>query len=181
HLENILVHRSTGSIVHVDFDCLFGKGFELEIPEIVPFRLTQNFVVAMGLTGVEGSFRVTCINTMRVLRHHKDMLLSVLMSFVHDPLIEWTKGNGCLGEEKARKSIVEISQKLNGMVNVGALTLPSDAPSLPAEKLRNALFIPNKEIRHINLAIETQVDELIRASMCPRNLSQMYVGWMPWI
>ena len=30
------------------------KGKTFEIPELVPFRLTQNFVDALGLTGVEG-------------------------------------------------------------------------------------------------------------------------------
>lgn len=31
-----------------------GQGKTFEIPERVPFRLTQNMVEAMGVTGVEG-------------------------------------------------------------------------------------------------------------------------------
>jgi len=59
HTENVLLDTTCGEVVHVDFDCLFDKGLNLARPEIVPFRLTPNLVDAMGLTGVEGSFRRT--------------------------------------------------------------------------------------------------------------------------
>ena len=38
HGDNILLDDSTGECVHVDFDCLFDKGLNLAVPEIVPFR-----------------------------------------------------------------------------------------------------------------------------------------------
>ncbi|CAK8988792.1 unnamed protein product, partial [Durusdinium trenchii] len=68
HLENILIDTESGRLVHVDFDCLFNKGMLLERPEMVPFRLTQNCVAAMGITGVEGIFRQCCEVTMEVPR-----------------------------------------------------------------------------------------------------------------
>lgn len=40
HGENILVDTCSGGAVHVDFSCLFDKGITLEVPEVVPFRLT---------------------------------------------------------------------------------------------------------------------------------------------
>lgn len=57
HGENILFDSSNGDTVHVDLNCLFDKGKDLKIPEVVPFRLTHNMVQAMGPTGVEGPFR----------------------------------------------------------------------------------------------------------------------------
>lgn len=60
HCENILLDVNTGEVVHVDFNCLFEKGKTLEYAERVPFRLTQNIVSALGVTGVEGVFRVSC-------------------------------------------------------------------------------------------------------------------------
>ncbi|KAF3199899.1 serine/threonine-protein kinase M1 [Orbilia oligospora] len=57
HGENILYDEVTGETQHVDFNCLFDKGLTFEKPERVPFRLTQNMVDAMGLTGYEGPFR----------------------------------------------------------------------------------------------------------------------------
>ena len=38
HGENILFDASNGDTVHVDLNCLFDKGKDLKIPEVVPFR-----------------------------------------------------------------------------------------------------------------------------------------------
>merc|ERR1711870_209308 len=115
-------------MVHVDFDCLFGKGMLLDRPENVPFRLTQNCVAAMGVTGVEGVFRQSCELCMDVLRDrgNRQTLLSVLHVFIADPLIEWTarskdKHDAERGIQQARTTIGDIEKKLNGMLNVGAV------------------------------------------------------------
>lgn len=71
----------------------------------MPFRLTQNIVDGMGITGVEGesdfvgkmshfrfvpgTFRICCEITMQLLRSNQDCLMSVLEAFIHDPLVEW--------------------------------------------------------------------------------------------
>jgi serine/threonine-protein kinase ATR len=57
----------------------------------VPFRLTQNLVDAMGVTGYDGVFRKAGEVTMRLLRANTDTLMSVLESFIHDPLVEWNR------------------------------------------------------------------------------------------
>lgn len=64
-------------------------------------------VDGLGVTGVEGRltmsvhwaprqyfcvlgpYRIACEMAMRILRDNRDCLLSVLDSFVHDPLVEW--------------------------------------------------------------------------------------------
>ena len=51
-------------------------------PEQVPFRLTRMLVRAMEISGVEGSFRITCENTMRVLRENQESIIAVLEAFV---------------------------------------------------------------------------------------------------
>lgn len=43
----------------------------------------------LGVTGVEGVFRIACEITMELLRNNKDSLMSVLDAFIHDPLVEW--------------------------------------------------------------------------------------------
>ncbi|KAJ1293685.1 hypothetical protein BS78_01G087800 [Paspalum vaginatum] len=105
HLDNILMDFSSGDVVHIDYNICFDKGKRLKIPEIVPFRLTQTIESALGLTGVEGVFRVSCEEVMSVLLKNKDIILMLLEVFVWDPLIEWTRGNiqdeaGIAGEEK---------------------------------------------------------------------------------
>jgi serine/threonine-protein kinase ATR len=66
------------------------KGKTFEIPERVPFRLTQNLVAAMGVTKTEGVFRKASEISMGILRDNAESLMSVLEAFVHDPLVEWT-------------------------------------------------------------------------------------------
>ena len=77
--------------MHVDFSCLFDKGLELETPEMVPFRCTQNIVDGLGAGGYEGVFMRASEITLGVLRNHREALMSVLETFVHDPLVEWSK------------------------------------------------------------------------------------------
>ena len=92
HTENILIDTTNGECVHVDFDCLFDKGLQLARPEIVPFRLTPNMIDAMGLTGVEGTFRQTMEVCFYLLRDNKETLLSVLEPFLRDPTVAWGRG-----------------------------------------------------------------------------------------
>ncbi|KAK3022987.1 hypothetical protein RJ639_044981 [Escallonia herrerae] len=105
HLDNILLDFCTGDIVHIDYNVCFDKGQRLKIPEIVPFRLTQTIEAALGLTGVEGTFRTNCEAVLGVLKKNKDIILMLLEVFVWDPLVEWTRGDfhddaAIFGEER---------------------------------------------------------------------------------
>ena len=46
-------------------------------------------VDALGVTGVEGVFRIASELSLQLLRDNKDILMSVLDTFIHDPLVEW--------------------------------------------------------------------------------------------
>ncbi|XP_056170174.1 serine/threonine-protein kinase ATR isoform X2 [Syzygium oleosum] len=160
HGENILFDSTTGDCVHVDFSCLFDKGLQLEKPELVPFRLTQNMIDGLGITGYEGVFLKVCEITLSVLRTHRETLMSVLETFIHDPLVEWTKSHKSSGIEvqnpHAQRAISNIEARLQGVVvGVGA------APSLP-------------------LAVEGQARRLIAEAVSLKNLGKMYIWWMPW-
>ncbi|KAL3350657.1 hypothetical protein AABB24_023203 [Solanum stoloniferum] len=105
HLDNILMDFCSGDIVHIDYNVCFDKGQRLKIPEIVPFRLTQTIEAALGLTGVEGTFRANCEAVLGVLKKNKDIILMLLEVFVWDPLVEWTRGDfhddaAIFGEER---------------------------------------------------------------------------------
>ncbi|KAJ1546804.1 phosphatidylinositol kinase- protein kinase tor1, partial [Cladochytrium tenue] len=65
HPSNLMLHKYSGRVVHIDF----GDCFEV--------------------SGIEGNFRITCENVMRVLRENKESLMAVLEAFVYDPLINW--------------------------------------------------------------------------------------------
>jgi len=90
HPSNLMLHRITGKILHIDFgDCFEVAMTREKFPEKIPFRLTRMLVNAMEVSGIEGNFRFTCENVMRVMRKNKESLMAVLEAFVHDPLLNW--------------------------------------------------------------------------------------------
>ncbi len=68
----------------------------------VPFRLTRMMIKAMEVSGIEGNFRSTCEETIRVLRANKESVIAMLEAFVHDPLINWR----LLNTAEARRELV---------------------------------------------------------------------------
>lgn len=92
HLDNVLVDLNTGEVVHIDYNVCFEKGKTLRVPEKVPFRMTPNIKTALGITGVEGIFRLACEHTLRVMRRGRETLLTLLEAFVYDPLVDWRAG-----------------------------------------------------------------------------------------
>ncbi|XP_024119150.1 serine/threonine-protein kinase ATR isoform X2 [Oryzias melastigma] len=168
HGENILFDSFTGECVHVDFNCLFNKGETFDVPEVVPFRLTQNMVHAMGPMGTEGLFRQACEVTLRLMKDQREPLMSVLKTFLHDPLVEWskqTKGlsktqvheTGEIVNEKAKTHVCDIEQRLLGVI-----------------KSRN-------KVLGLPLSIEGHVHYLIQEATDEKLLCQMYLGWGPYL
>ena len=90
HPSNLMLERIHGKIVHIDFgDCFEVAMTRDKYPEKVPFRLTRMLIKAMEASQIEGNFRTTCENVMRVMRTNKESLMAVLEAFVHDPLLNW--------------------------------------------------------------------------------------------
>eukprot|EP00731_Ephydatia_muelleri_P024256 Em0016g527a len=159
HGENILFDSTNGDCVHVDFNCLFNRGETFDVPEVVPFRLTQNMIHAMGITGYEGVFRKSCEVTMKVMRKQCEPLMCVLKTFIHDPLVEWEKvkgktGNAESSNEKALKIVKDIEERLQGKYH---------------------------KVKGLPLSVEGHVHALIKTATDEDNLCRMYVGWAPFM
>lgn len=155
HGENILFDAISGDTVHVDLNCLFEKGQTFEIPERVPFRLTQNMVDALGVTGVDGVFRRAAEVSMAILRDNKDSLMSVLEAMIHDPLVEWTSSHRRKNQTgvdprlaEARAALTTVRHKLEG-------------------------FKRRQASSEIQLTTPNLVDSLIRDATSPTNLALM--------
>jgi phosphatidylinositol kinase/protein kinase (PI-3 family) len=118
HAENILLHEKTGDVVHVDVNMLFDRGQKLPVPEVVPFRLTQNLLDAMGPSGYEGTYRMSCEIVLRVLQQNKSSLLSVFETLVHDPIVEWKRyGERQTIQARAKRQLDAIERKINATGN----------------------------------------------------------------
>lgn len=111
HCENILFLKNNGASLHIDFDCLFDKGETLPTPEIVPFRLTQNMVDAMGITGVDGVFRIACEVTGRLVRESEASLMNILETLLYDPLLDWRT------HEKPQEHLKKVRNKIRGLLD----------------------------------------------------------------
>lgn len=159
HLENILINNESGSLMHVDFACLFDHGKNLMTPEQVPFRLTQNLLHSMGVCAADGFFRRVSELSLEQVRNHKHTLLNVLSTMRHDPLVDWIKRNdredasGMRDSEEAEKELNKIDLKLRGI-------LQEHGPNV--------------------LSVQGQVQQLISDATNINNLARMYIWWMPW-
>lgn len=111
HCENILFFKKTGFVLHIDFDCLFEKGKTLPTPEIVPFRLTQNMIDAMSISGIEGSFRIACEVTTSILRENEAPLMNILETLIYDPLLDWKT------LQNPQEHLKKVQRKIRGLVS----------------------------------------------------------------
>ena len=166
HGENILFDSTNGDTVHVDLNCIFNKGMELKVPEVVPFRLTHNMVHAMGPTGTEGPFRIASEVALGLMRKQKDVLMSALRPFYFDPLLDWVgkhqkSDTGEQVNEKAVENLAAIEKRLNGIV----------------ENKKK----PTKSSINMPLSVAGQVQHLINEATTEDNLSQMYIGWASYL
>ena len=181
HGENILIDGKSGECVHVDFDCLFGKGLTLDTPERVPFRLTANIIDGLGLTGIEGVYRRSCEVTMGVMKENAQTLLSVLHTFLYDPLLEWKQA------ALADKGLIDMLPQPTAVARAGGASAGlSSESSMAAEKLseveKKLSGVVNVQLKDASpLSVNGQVNTLIQQACSEDNLAQMYMGWMPWI
>ncbi|QLQ82667.1 hypothetical protein HG537_0H04300 [Torulaspora globosa] len=192
HPSNLMLDRITGKVIHIDFgDCFEAAILREKFPEKVPFRLTRMLTYAMEVSGIEGSFRITCENVMRVLRDNKESLMAILEAFAFDPLIHW-------GFDLPTQTIIEqtdIQLPLTNpseLLRKGAITVEEAAKMELEQKneIRNARAmlvlkrITNKLTgndfrRFTELDVPEQVDKLIQQATSVENLCQHYIGWCP--
>lgn len=192
HPSNLMLDRITGKVIHIDFgDCFEAAILREKFPEKVPFRLTRMLTYAMEVSGIEGSFRITCENVMRVLRDNKESLMAILEAFAFDPLIHW-------GFDLPTQTIMEqtdIQLPLTNpseLLRKGAITVEEAAKMEIEQKneIRNARAmlvlkrITNKLTgndfrRFTELDVPEQVDKLIQQATSVENLCQHYIGWCP--
>ncbi|XP_030382015.1 serine/threonine-protein kinase ATM [Scaptodrosophila lebanonensis] len=159
HLQNILLDQSTAEVVHIDFGIAFEQGKILRTPEQVPFRLTRDFVAAMGVCGTNGVFTKSCEATLHILRRYKSIITTLLEVLLHDPLFIWgvlKNQNQVSGETTnlfAQRSLMVVQKKLEG----------NDSGVLGSS------------------TVEVQVQRLINEATFPNNLGAMYNGWEPYL
>jgi FKBP12-rapamycin complex-associated protein len=203
HPSNLLLERTTGKVVHIDFgDCFEVAMHREKFPEKIPFRLTRMLTHAMEISGIEGSFRHTCEITMSVLRANKESLMAVLEAFVYDPLINWRLMQADVDSRRPEDGETDPARaaelaKVSGYPQGPTRKLRADENDIfnevvggpgARQEVRNerALLVYNR-VQHkltgrdfnpdIVLPVTAQVDKLILQATSLENLCQCFSGW----
>ncbi|KAG2011794.1 atypical/PIKK/FRAP protein kinase [Coprinopsis cinerea AmutBmut pab1-1] len=199
HPSNLLLERSTGKVVHIDFgDCFEVAMHREKFPEKVPFRLTRMLTHAMEVSGIEGSFRNTCEITMTVLRDNKESLMAVLEAFVYDPLINWRLMQADVEVRRPDADVERVPelgrvaahpQAPNRKLKADENDIFNETEEEPgAQEVRNerALFVYNRVQHKLTgrdfnptqvLSVKAQVEKLIEQATSLENLCQCFSGW----
>lgn len=79
HLGNFLIDECNGQLIGIDFNMAFGAGTRhLRIPELVPFRLTAQFVNVLKPLETSGFLAKCMAHVLRTFRLESESLLSAL-------------------------------------------------------------------------------------------------------
>lgn len=192
HPSNLMLDRITGKVIHIDFgDCFEAAILREKFPEKVPFRLTRMLIKALEVSGIEGSFRITCEHVMRVLRNNKESLMAILEAFAFDPLIHWGfdfPTDKIMEETGIQLPMVNPSELLRkGAITVSEANKMEEQQQIEIRNARALLVLKritdkltgNDIPRFESLDIPDQVDKLTKEAMSIENLCQHYVGWCP--
>ncbi len=61
----------------------------LPVPELMPFRLTQQFVNLMLPLKESGTLQNVMVHTLRALRNNHELLLNTMDVFIKEPSLDW--------------------------------------------------------------------------------------------
>uniref|UniRef100_A0A3Q1J9C8 DNA-dependent protein kinase catalytic subunit n=1 Tax=Anabas testudineus TaxID=64144 RepID=A0A3Q1J9C8_ANATE len=205
HLSNFMINMETGGMIGIDFGHAFGSATQfLPVPELMPFRLTRQFVNLMQPLKESGLIQSVMVHSLRAYRAEPDLLLNTMDVFVKEPSLDWKnfelkqlKKGGTWTENINTKEInwyplqkVNFcSRKLEG-ANPAAIT--SEELKLGFEKdlafpgmQTVALGSEEHNIRSklpaAGLSVEQQVECLLDQAMDQNVLGRVYVGWEAWM
>ena len=165
HTANLMVHRGSGRVIHIDFgDCFEATKERKQMAEVIPFRLTRMMKAAMGPCSIEGSFRGTCEETARTMREHREAVMAVLEIFLREPI-----SSGGYFEEVPTPNSDTHEASLPGRMTDMAKKLKRINEKVTGMDFGNADPLPVNE----------QVERLILAATDMYNLAYLYHGWAP--
>ena len=151
HPSNLMIQRETGTVIHIDLgDCFEVTRNRLLFPELIPFRLTRFMIRTLGPGGVNGLFKRTCCDVMKIIRRRSESILAVLEIFAYSPISTPVMKQE-EREANALKTINRICDKVNG----------NDFEGMT------------------NLSYRDQVAMLIRSATNPYHFAHSYRGWNP--
>lgn len=191
HCQNILLDTSTGEVVHIDLGVAFEAGRILQVPEVVPFRLTRDIVDGFGIMRTEGVFRRCCEFTLDALRKNRDAIMTLLNVLRYDPLYSWSMSPlraKRLREEQGRESHAGSTPSSNSKsarrsrggdngFSFDERQKTNDKGSVEdTGEADRALSVVERKLAP-GLSVMAAVNELIQQATDERNLAVLFGGW----
>uniref|UniRef100_A0A8C0BSU3 DNA-dependent protein kinase catalytic subunit n=1 Tax=Buteo japonicus TaxID=224669 RepID=A0A8C0BSU3_9AVES len=205
HLSNFMINKETGGMVGIDFGCAFGSATQfLSVPELMPFRLTRQFVNLMMPVKESGLIYSVMVHALRAYRADPDLLISTMDVFVKEPSLDWKnfeqrqlKKGGTWTKEINTSEVnwyplQKVSYVKRKLTGANPATITCDELRLGHEKSLSyndfaavARGSPDHNIRakepEDGLSEETQVRCLIDQATDPNVLGRVWEGWEPWM
>ncbi|XP_068437827.1 DNA-dependent protein kinase catalytic subunit [Clinocottus analis] len=205
HLSNFMINMETGGMIGIDFGHAFGSATQfLPVPELMPFRLTQQFVNLMQPLRESGLIQSIMINCLRAYSAEPDLLLNTMDVFVKEPSLDWKnfelkqmKKKGTWTDSVNTKEInwyplqkVNFARRKLEGANPAALTseelklgFEKDAafPGMQSVALGTKEHNVRARLPAAGLPVEKQVDCLLDQAMDANVLGRVWVGWEPWL
>lgn len=205
HLSNFMINMETGGMIGIDFGHAFGSATQfLPVPELMPFRLTNQFVYLMQPLKESGLIQSIMTHSLRAYRAEPDLLLNTMDVFVKEPSLDWKnfelkqlKKGGTWTKEVDTKEInwyplqkVNFARRKLEGANPAAITseeLRLGFEKDPAFQGLQSVALGTKEhniraeLPAAGLSVEKQVDCLIDQATDPNVLGHVWAGWEPWV
>lgn len=176
HTQNILIDIKTAEVIHIDFGIAFEAGKCLPHPELIPFRLSRDFIAPLGVSGVDGIFRKTCEKTIEILRENEKTIATILEVLLYDPMYSWS-----IGANHARRRQLECDNEIDDMAPNDERKKHDAMASRALQRVQAKLkgFADDSSLRYPS--IDGQVQYLIQAATNPVNLSKLFRGWQAYL
>ncbi|GAB5583955.1 DNA-dependent protein kinase catalytic subunit isoform X1 [Prionailurus iriomotensis] len=205
HLNNFMVSMETGEMIGIDFGHAFGSATQfLPVPELMPFRLTRQFINLMLPMKEAGVMCSVMVHALRAFRSHSDLLINTMDVFVKEPSFDWKnfeqkmlkKGGSWIQEVNVteknwypRQKIHYAKRKLAGanpaVITCDELLLGHENVLAFADYVAVARGNKDHNIRaqqpESGLSEEAQVKCLIDQATDPNILGRTWIGWEPWM
>ncbi|XP_066575742.1 DNA-dependent protein kinase catalytic subunit isoform X2 [Amia ocellicauda] len=205
HLSNFMINMETGGMVGIDFGHAFGSATQfLPVPELMPFRLTRQFLNLMQPMRESGLIYSVMVHSLRAYRTEPDLLLNTMDVFVKEPSLDWKnlekkqmKKGGTWTQNVNTQEInwypmQKVSFARRKLEGANPAVITSEELKLGHEKNASfhsmeAVVLGQKEhnvrasTASKDLSVETQVECLIDQATDPNILGRVYEGWEPWI
>lgn len=177
HLENFLIDTTDGEVLGIDFGIAFGNNVQLGIPELIPFRLTQQIEGVIAPHPLEGIYKQTMVHALNALRKKKGLLQDTCEIFVKEPLLDWIKD--AKQKNRGRISNDQGYAKKDSLLSLSTSENPNDGLSwYPRKKIEivrkkllgvNPVKILHRELKESQHASKPYMSTIERAIQGPED------------